>query len=199
MTRENIVSVATEYVQRLLNTPETRRDPIPSDLAPVVEAMAASSHEGWRTAKTADGYVWGPAVDDTAKTHPLIVGYEDLPEDNKEECLRNAVEALDLLLQVGCRIGKLGDFEPATDDELAAKVELIVEALHDAWARAKARKGYVYAEKRNDDPAKGQLTHRDMVPFEVLMEIHPEDAAYDRDTANGAVDAVRAAGFIIGV
>lgn len=195
----NINITAAEYVERLLTTPETRRDPIPSDLAPVIEAMAESSHEGWRTAKAADGYVFGTEVNDMTKTHPLLISYADLPEANKEECRRNAVEALDLLLEVGCRIGRPGDFEPANDDELAAKVELIVEALHDAWARAKVRKGYSYAEQRNDDPSKGPLTHRDMVPFEVLMEIHPEDAAYDRDTANGAVDAVRAAGFIIGV
>lgn len=190
---------AKEYVERLLNTPETLKDPIPSDLAPVVEAMAESSHEGWRTAKTADGYICGSVVDDTAKTHPLLMAYEDLPEDKKDECRRNAVEALNLLLEVGCHIGRPGDFEPATEDELATKVELIVEALHDAWALSKARKGYVYAEQRNDDPAKGQLTHRDMLPFETLMELHPEDAAYDRDTANGAVSAVRAAGFVIGV
>ncbi len=199
MKRENIVSAADKYVERLLSTPETRRDPLPSDLAPVVEAMAESSHEGWRTAKTADGYIWGSAVDDTAKTHPLLMPYADLPEASKEECRRNAVEALDLLLEVGCRIGKHGDFEPATEDELAAKVELIVEALHDAWAMSKARKGYVYDEQRNDDPSKGPLTHRDMLPFATLMELHPEDAAYDRDTANGAVQAVQAAGFIIGV
>ena len=194
-----ITLLAKEYVERLLNTPESLKDPLPSDLAPVIEAMAAASHEGWRTAKTADGYVYGPTVDNTAKTHPLLVPYADLPETDKEECRRNAIEALNLLLDVGCRIGRPGDFEPATEDQLAAKVELIVEALHNAWALSKARKGYVYAEQRNDDPSKGQLTHYDMLPFDVLMELHPEDAAYDRDTANGAVSAVRAAGFIIGV
>lgn len=194
-----IETISREYVARLLNTTETRRDPLPSDLAPVIEAMAESSHDGWRTAKTADGYVWGAEVNDTTKTHPLLIPYADLPEANKVECRRNAAEALDLLLEVGCRIGRPGDFEPANNNEIAAKVELIVEALHDAWARAKARKGYSYAEQRNDDPIKGLLTHRDMVPFEVLMEIHPEDAAYDRDTANGAVSAVCKAGFIIGV
>lgn len=194
-----IETISREYVTRLLNTTETRRDPLPSDLAPVVEAMAASSHEGWRAAKATDGYVWGPTVDDIAKTHPLLVCYADLSEENKAECRRNAVEALHLLLDAGCCIGKQGDFDPATDEQLAEKVELITEALHEAWARAKARKGYSYAEQRNDDPTTGQLTHRDMLPFATLMELHPEDAAYDRDTANGAVKAVQAAGFIIGV
>lgn len=195
----SIIKTAEEYIEKLLNTPETLKDPIPSDLAPAVEAMAESSHEGWRTAKNADGYVYGPTVDDTAKTHPLLVQYEDLPDTNKEECRRNAIEVLNLLLDVGCRIGRPGDFEPATENELAVKVELIVEALHDAWALSNARKGYVYAEQRNDDPSKGQLAHRDMLPFDLLMELHPEDAAYDRYTANGAVSAVRAAGFVIGV
>ena len=198
MRKENIVSTAAEYVERLLNTPETSRGPLPSNLAPVVEAMAESSHEGWRNAKTDDGYVWGVEVNDTTKTHPLLVPYAELSDANKEECKRNAIEALYLLLEAGCHIGKPGDFEPASEEQVSAKVEVIVKALHDAWALAKARKGYVYAEQRNDDPKKGQLTHRDMIPFGVLMKIHPEDAAYDRDTANGAVNAVRAAGFIIG-
>lgn len=187
-----------EYIERLLANATTETRPIPSDLAPVIEAMAASSHEGWRAAKIADGYVYGSYVDDTAKTHPLLVPFEELHEASKAECRRNAVEALNLLLEVGCRIGQPGEFVPATDDELAAKVELIVEALHDAWALTKARKGYVYAEQRNDDPAKGPLTHRDMIPFGLLMQLHPEDAAYDRDTACGAVKAVLTAGFIIG-
>lgn len=195
---KNLNEAAREYIERLLATPESRRDPISSDLDPVIEAMAESSHEAWHSAKSADGYVWGHDVDDTAKTHPLLKPFEDLPEEAKAECRRNATEAIQLLLDAGCKIGKQGDFEPATDEQLAAKVGMIVEALHDAWARAKARKGYTYAETRNDDPAKGPLTHRDMVPFDVLMELHPEDAAYDRNTAEGAINAVLAAGYIIG-
>ena len=41
------------------------------------------SHQGWMDFKEIDGWVYGPIKDMTAKTHPCMVPYEDLPEVDK--------------------------------------------------------------------------------------------------------------------
>ena len=37
------------------------------------------SHEQWRRFKETNGWTLGPVKDETAKTHPLLVDYDDLP------------------------------------------------------------------------------------------------------------------------
>lgn len=40
-------------------------------------------HETWAAAKRADDWVYGPAKDAVAKTHPCLVAYADLPEEQQ--------------------------------------------------------------------------------------------------------------------
>jgi len=42
------------------------------------------------------------------------------------------------------------------------------KAEHERWAEDKKLRGYVYGAVRNDDPAKGPLTHPLLVPYEEL-------------------------------
>ena len=73
----------------------------------------------------------------------------------------------------------------------------MAETLHDKWVVGKMKAGYIFGEIRNDDPKKGQLTHRDMLPFDVLLEVYPEDAAYDVDTAKGILDGFIEDGYVV--
>lgn len=41
------------------------------------------SHEGWFAQKESDGWVYGEVKDAEAKTHPCMVAYGDLPEDQR--------------------------------------------------------------------------------------------------------------------
>ncbi len=41
------------------------------------------SHESWMAKKTADGWVFGDAKDEVAKTHPCMVPYDQLPAEQK--------------------------------------------------------------------------------------------------------------------
>lgn len=43
----------------------------------------ASSHESWLAEKARDGWTWGPVKDATAKTHPCIVPFEQLPREHQ--------------------------------------------------------------------------------------------------------------------
>lgn len=41
------------------------------------------SHESWMATKASYGWVYGPVKDPVAKTHPCMVKYDDLPDDQK--------------------------------------------------------------------------------------------------------------------
>ena len=193
----SIFEASTQYIKGLMANPATT---VPCNLPEsVIDGMARANHEAWCAGKRADGYVYGETTDDAAKTHCLLIDFDELPESVKADNVGNAKQSISLIVSVGCTISDGPDAIPATEEQIAAKVDLIVEALHDDWAASKARKGYTYAETRNDDPEKGPLTHRDMLPFALLMELHPEDADYDRQTALGAIAAVQNAGYTISV
>ena len=53
------------------------------------------SHENWMKQKVADGWVFGSAKDPDKKTHPAMVPYEELPEEQKikDYLFRAVVEA----------------------------------------------------------------------------------------------------------
>ena len=196
-TAAEVEAAARSYHEDIMTRPWAPTPALPPELTGLVEDMAKASHEAWAESKRAAGYVYGNDTSDEYKTHELLVPYEDLAEEHKEESRRNARTSIQLILSVGCTVSKTGT--PATEEQLAKKIEQIVEALHDEWAYAKFLKCYYYAETRNDDTSKGKLTHRDLLPMNMLMQIHPEDAAYDRDTAVAAIHAVQDAGFIISV
>lgn len=41
------------------------------------------SHQGWMRHKINDGWTYGEVKDGTAKTHPCLVEYDELPEEQK--------------------------------------------------------------------------------------------------------------------
>ncbi len=48
-------------------------------------ATPEESHQNWRAHKAAEGWVYGPEKDPTRKTHPCMVDYADLPEDQRKK------------------------------------------------------------------------------------------------------------------
>ena len=191
------IFTAQEYKEVILARGAQAMPVLPSELNALVEQMATQSHEAQCKGKRAAGYTYGEVTSDEAKTHQLLVPFEELSEVDKQEARRNVRTSIHLILGAGCTISKNGT--PATEEQLQEKILEIVEALHDEWSLAKFQKGYSYAKTRNDNPENGPLTHRDLLPFNLLMQLHPEDADYDRQTAEAAVKAVQDAGFIISI
>jgi hypothetical protein len=51
-----------------------------------------TQHEQWLAQKQRDGWQYGPVKDAAAKTHPLMVPYDDLPDcERRKDALINAV------------------------------------------------------------------------------------------------------------
>jgi hypothetical protein len=47
------------------------------------DATPESMHENWTKDKVADGWVYGEVKDAAAKTHPCLVPYDQLPENQR--------------------------------------------------------------------------------------------------------------------
>jgi hypothetical protein len=60
------------------------------------EAGEDAQHNAWMADKVADGWVYGETKDATAKTHPCIVKFEDLPvfQQKKDKLFCAIVDAL---------------------------------------------------------------------------------------------------------
>lgn len=49
------------------------------------DAKPSASHEEWMKVKLAEGWVWGPIKDENLKTHPCIVVYDELPQEQQSK------------------------------------------------------------------------------------------------------------------
>lgn len=69
------------YTPRPLELSKVR---LPASLDPLIEALSRHSHDVWAAERIKRGWMFGPTRDDTAKTNPCLVPYEDLPEQEKD-------------------------------------------------------------------------------------------------------------------
>ena len=164
---------AEAYAERL------KKEKTAIELAPelmlVAERQARSSHEGWVKGKKARGYIYGPKTNDDPNkgplTNPLIIPYEEPPQEVKDSNIANAVTVLNILNRKGVKWVNL------------TKMILypIAEEIHDDWCREKLQNGWVWGPITD----KEKKIHRDLVPFKTLV-MNPElqgDIQYDIDTA----------------
>ena len=164
---------ATKYAEKVLRKPTAVE--LEPQLQLIAEQQARSSHEGWMAGKMAKGYVYGPETNDDASkgrlTNPLLVPYDELPDDVKASNIANAVAVIAILRDKGCSFVNF------------TRVILypIAKQVHDEWAREKLAAGWKWGPVTD----KAAKVHRDLVPFEVLAT-NPElvdDIQYDVDTA----------------
>lgn len=74
------------------------------DLLGLTERLAENTHDIWAQQRLADGWTYGPQRDDTAKKHPDLIPYADLPESEKEYDRKTAMETLKAMAAMGYRI-----------------------------------------------------------------------------------------------
>lgn len=89
--------------------------PKPADLSAVeltpalltlTEQIAANVHDVWAAGRIAEGWTLGEVKDPAAKTTPLLVPYDQLPESEKAYDRNTALETLKLVVSLGYRIEK---------------------------------------------------------------------------------------------
>lgn len=79
---------------------------LPKQLTRLVEQMAKNVHEVWAETRISQGWTYGEQRDDEKKTHPCLVPYEELPEEEKEYDRNTAISTLKFIMKLGYKISK---------------------------------------------------------------------------------------------
>lgn len=79
---------------------------VPEELMELAEEMAKNVHEVWAQSRIDQGWTWGERRDDSLKTHPDLIPYEELTEQEKDYDRNTSIETLKLILKLGFKITK---------------------------------------------------------------------------------------------
>ena len=90
-----------EYTPQPIDTTDVR---LPEELERLVEEMSKNVHEVWAETRIKQGWKYGKQRDDELKTHPCLVPYEDLPEEEKEYDRNTSISTLKLIMKLGFKI-----------------------------------------------------------------------------------------------
>lgn len=93
------------YEPRPIDTAGVR---LTGDVLALTEQLAENAHEVWAKTRLAQGWTYGPARDDTAKKHPCLIPYADLPESEKVHDRNTAMETIKAVLALGYQITRPG-------------------------------------------------------------------------------------------
>ena len=92
-----------EYTPQPIDTTDVV---LPEELGQLVEQMAKNVHEVWAETRISQGWTYGEQRNDDLKTHPCLVPYEDLPEEEKEYDRNTSISTLKLIMKLGFKIGR---------------------------------------------------------------------------------------------
>lgn len=92
-----------DYQPKPADTSDIR---LPEELENLVEQLARNVHEVWAQSRVEQGWTWGPVRSDVFKTHPSLVPYDELPEEEKQYDRNTAVGTLKLIMKLGFNISK---------------------------------------------------------------------------------------------
>jgi ryanodine receptor 2 len=91
------------YIPHPIDTSDIQ---LPEELNPLLEAMAKNVHEVWAQTRIAQGWQYGPERNDAEKLHPMLIPYENLPEEEKEYDRITSIGTLKLIVKLGFAIEK---------------------------------------------------------------------------------------------
>lgn len=79
---------------------------LPEELEQLVEEMSKNVHEIWAETRIKQGWKYGEERNDNLKTHPCLVPYEDLPDEEKVYDRNTSISTLKLIMKLGFKISK---------------------------------------------------------------------------------------------
>ncbi|MBR4118746.1 MAG: Ryanodine receptor Ryr [Bacteroidales bacterium] len=91
------------YTPQPIDTSDIR---LSEELNELIEKMAKNVHEVWAQSRIEQGWRYGEKRNDTLKTHPCLVPYEELPEIEKAYDRDTALGTLKLICKLGFKISK---------------------------------------------------------------------------------------------
>ena len=79
---------------------------LPEELCELSEMIAKNTHEVWSAGRIRDGWTYGEVRDDAARTHPCLIPYEELTEEERAYDRATSMETLRLVIKLGYKIVK---------------------------------------------------------------------------------------------
>lgn len=76
------------------------------EIVELSELIAKNVHEVWAASRMSEGWKYGKERNDTLKTHPCLIPYEELSEEEKNYDRRTALGTLKLIRKLGFEIKK---------------------------------------------------------------------------------------------
>ena len=90
-----------KYTPQPIDTNDVK---LPEELEQLVEKMSKNVHEVWAETRIRQGWSYGKQRDDKKKTHPCLVPYEELPEEEKDYDRNTSIGTLKLIMKLGFKI-----------------------------------------------------------------------------------------------
>ncbi|MBE7032377.1 MAG: Ryanodine receptor Ryr [Ruminococcaceae bacterium] len=88
------------------NPEDTSKVELSAEILELAEAIAENTHENWAKTKLSEGWVYGEKLDKENRTHPCLVPYCELGEQDKEYDRVTAMEAIKFLVKKGYKISR---------------------------------------------------------------------------------------------
>ncbi len=92
-----------EYTPKPIDTSNVE---LSDEILELSEKIAENVHEVWSAGRIADGWRYGEDRNDELKTHPSLVPYSELSEEEKDYDRRTSQETLKVMLLLGYEITK---------------------------------------------------------------------------------------------
>lgn len=89
------------YNPKPIDTSDVQLSP---ELLELTEKIAKNVHNVYAAGRIAEGWVYGLERNDTKKTNPTLVPYDELPESEKEYDRNTALGTLKLIIKLGYQI-----------------------------------------------------------------------------------------------
>lgn len=77
---------------------------LPPELEPLIEQIAKNVHEVWAQSRLSQGWTYGKLRNEELKTHPCLVPYEELSEEERDYDRNTSVGTLKLIMKLGFKI-----------------------------------------------------------------------------------------------
>lgn len=74
------------------------------ELEPLIEQIAKNVHEVWAQSRLSQGWTYGKLRNEELKTHPCLVPYEELSEEERDYDRNTSVGTLKLIMKLGFKI-----------------------------------------------------------------------------------------------
>lgn len=91
------------YTPKPIDTKDINLD---KEIMELAEILAKNVHENWSNERIRQGWTYGKERDGNKKTHPGLIPYEKLPEEEKTFDRNTAIETLKLIKSLGYDIIK---------------------------------------------------------------------------------------------